>query len=189
MAVGYDADSGRLTVCPESAAWATKTRLEQAGIIAAANTSAGGTVVRHLRILASGSVPAPDLDDVVPIRRPHSRGPGETRELASDGYHRTLATHWQAAPPDRPGNHGGRRTADQGDTRADPAGLPGAEGACGRPAAPIEAARVATTGRRPPTPWRCAVPRRSVPPGRPARRPSLLILPRCVQQFEHVDRL
>ncbi|WP_327749839.1 DciA family protein [Streptomyces europaeiscabiei] len=28
-AVGYDADSGQLTVCPESAAWATKTRLER----------------------------------------------------------------------------------------------------------------------------------------------------------------
>ncbi|MGW1506693.1 DUF721 domain-containing protein [Streptomyces mirabilis] len=26
-AVGYDADPGRLTVCPESAAWATKLRL------------------------------------------------------------------------------------------------------------------------------------------------------------------
>ncbi|MCX4410256.1 DUF721 domain-containing protein [Streptomyces sp. NBC_01764] len=32
VAVGYDADSGRLTVCPESAAWATKARLEQVRI-------------------------------------------------------------------------------------------------------------------------------------------------------------
>ncbi|WP_308429092.1 DciA family protein [Streptomyces brasiliensis] len=44
-AVGYDVGSGRLTVCPESAAWATKTRLEQACVIAAANRSAGRTVV------------------------------------------------------------------------------------------------------------------------------------------------
>ncbi|MEU8718225.1 DUF721 domain-containing protein [Streptomyces sp. NPDC048663] len=36
-AVSYDADSGQLMVCPESAAWATKTRLEQTRIIAAAN--------------------------------------------------------------------------------------------------------------------------------------------------------
>ncbi|MFC8094597.1 hypothetical protein [Streptomyces sp. NPDC057301] len=57
-AVGYDADSGRLTGCPESAAGATKLRLEQARVIAAANESAGRTVVRGLRILAPGSAPA-----------------------------------------------------------------------------------------------------------------------------------
>ncbi|MEU6512234.1 DciA family protein [Streptomyces sp. NPDC046942] len=28
--ISYDVDTGQLTVCPESAAWATKTRLEQA---------------------------------------------------------------------------------------------------------------------------------------------------------------
>ncbi|MFD8931263.1 DUF721 domain-containing protein [Streptomyces mirabilis] len=28
VAVGYDADSGRLAVCAESSAWATKVRLE-----------------------------------------------------------------------------------------------------------------------------------------------------------------
>ncbi|WP_409474619.1 DciA family protein [Streptomyces sp. HC307] len=48
-AVGYDADSGRLTLCPESTAWATKLRLEQARVIDAANRSAGKTVVRALR--------------------------------------------------------------------------------------------------------------------------------------------
>ncbi|MEU3353097.1 DciA family protein [Streptomyces sp. NPDC037389] len=37
-AVGFDADSGRLTVCPESSAWATRVRLEQARVIKAANT-------------------------------------------------------------------------------------------------------------------------------------------------------
>lgn len=54
-AVAYDADSGRLTVCPESAARATKTRLERTRIIAAANQPAGRTVVRTLRILAPGA--------------------------------------------------------------------------------------------------------------------------------------
>ncbi|MEU1516261.1 DUF721 domain-containing protein [Streptomyces sp. NPDC005811] len=63
FAVGYDPDSGQLTVCPESSAWATKTRLVQARIIAAANASAGRTVVRGLRIPAPGSVPAPAPDD------------------------------------------------------------------------------------------------------------------------------
>ncbi|MEV6950237.1 DciA family protein, partial [Streptomyces sp. NPDC051172] len=38
-AVSYDANSGRLTVCPESAAWATKLRLEQPRVIAAATVT------------------------------------------------------------------------------------------------------------------------------------------------------
>lgn len=37
VAVGFDADSGQLTVCPESSAWATKARLEQTRVVAAAN--------------------------------------------------------------------------------------------------------------------------------------------------------
>jgi Dna[CI] antecedent, DciA len=41
VAVGYDPDSGWLTVCPESAAWAGKALLEQARVIEAANASAG----------------------------------------------------------------------------------------------------------------------------------------------------
>ncbi|MFD5341526.1 DciA family protein [Streptomyces hawaiiensis] len=58
-AVSYDPNSGRLTVCPESTAWATKARLEQTRVIAAVNESAGRTVVRALRILAPGSVSVP----------------------------------------------------------------------------------------------------------------------------------
>ncbi|MFJ9380341.1 DciA family protein [Streptomyces sp. NPDC101455] len=101
VAVGYDPDSGRLTVCPESAAWATKARLEQSRIIAAANASAGRTVVRGLRILAPGSVPAPGPDGGV-LQVPEApKGPVKTRELVSDGYHRALAAHRQAASPSR----------------------------------------------------------------------------------------
>ncbi|WP_053677399.1 DciA family protein [Streptomyces sp. XY66] len=40
-AVGFDPDSGRLTLCPESMAWATKTHLEQTRVIEAANKAAG----------------------------------------------------------------------------------------------------------------------------------------------------
>ncbi|MGV9248023.1 DUF721 domain-containing protein [Streptomyces sp. NPDC003710] len=65
-AVGYDAESGRLTVRPESTAWATKTRLEHARVIAAANKAAGRTVVSSLRILPSGAVPVSELADVAP---------------------------------------------------------------------------------------------------------------------------
>ncbi|WP_405656966.1 DciA family protein [Streptomyces sp. RK9] len=47
-AVSYLADTGQLTVCPASSAWATKAHLEQTRILAAANESAGRTVVRLL---------------------------------------------------------------------------------------------------------------------------------------------
>ncbi|MFF8910959.1 DciA family protein [Streptomyces olivaceoviridis] len=100
-AVGYDADTGRLTVCPESSAWATKARLEQARIMAAANESAGRTVVRTLRILAPGTVPVsgPSDADLQPVGV--SAGPVRTRETASPGYHRALAAHQEAARPSR----------------------------------------------------------------------------------------
>uniref|UniRef100_UPI002F918E13 DciA family protein n=1 Tax=Streptomyces sp. NBC_01562 TaxID=2975879 RepID=UPI002F918E13 len=100
-AVGYDADSGQLTVCPESAAWATKTRLEQTRIIAAANASAGRTVVRALRILPPGAVPAPDPTDTAPEATAAPTGPARTRETACEGYRRALAAHQEAAPPRR----------------------------------------------------------------------------------------
>ncbi|MFF0450602.1 DciA family protein [Streptomyces sp. NPDC004609] len=62
-AVGFDPDSGRLIVCPESTGCATKARLEQTRLIAAANEAAGRAVVRALRILPPGTVPAPDSAD------------------------------------------------------------------------------------------------------------------------------
>ncbi|MDL5206646.1 DciA family protein [Streptomyces sp. ALI-76-A] len=104
-AVSYDAESGRLTVCPESAAWATKTRLEQTRIVAAANESAGRTVVRSLRILAPGAVPVPEPADVDPEPEAAPAGPPRTRETASDGYRRALAAHQEAARPSRVDPH------------------------------------------------------------------------------------
>uniref|UniRef100_UPI002F90FC27 DciA family protein n=2 Tax=Streptomyces TaxID=1883 RepID=UPI002F90FC27 len=100
-AVSYDADSGQLTVCPESSAWATKARLEQTRIIAAANQSAGRTVVRTLRILAPGTVAVPEPADADPEPAAAPAGPPRTRETASDGYRRALAAHQEAAPPSR----------------------------------------------------------------------------------------
>ncbi|MFE4055585.1 DciA family protein [Streptomyces sp. NPDC059096] len=102
-AVAYDADSGQLTVCPESAAWATKTRLEQARVIAAANKSAGRTVVGTLRILAPGAVPAPGPADVAPADPAPAAptGPAKTRETACEGYRRALAAHQKVAVPSR----------------------------------------------------------------------------------------
>ncbi|MFF3932889.1 DciA family protein [Streptomyces hirsutus] len=100
-AVSYDADTGQLTVCPESPAWATKARLEQTRIIAAANQSAGRTVVRTLRILAPGTVPVPEPADLDPEPTAVPAGPPRTRETASDGYRRALATHQAVVPASR----------------------------------------------------------------------------------------
>ncbi|MGW7343132.1 DciA family protein [Streptomyces sp. NPDC054854] len=81
-AVGYDAERGELTLRPESTAWATKARLEQARVIEAANSAAGHTVVRTLRILPPGAVPALAPDDVTLASRAVATGPAKTREGA-----------------------------------------------------------------------------------------------------------
>lgn len=103
--MSYDADSGQLTVCPESAAWATKTRLEQVRIIAAANQSAGRTVIRTLRILAPGTVPVTGPSDADPKPAAAPAGPPRTRKTASDGYRRELSTRRETAPPSRVASH------------------------------------------------------------------------------------
>lgn len=101
-AVAYEPDSGRLTVCPESTAWATKARLDQTRVIAAANKAAGRTAVSTLRILPPGAVPAPDPTDVTPVDPADvAVGPVRTRETACEGYHRALAAHQKAAPTRR----------------------------------------------------------------------------------------
>lgn len=101
--MAYDPDSGQLTVCPESTAWATQTRLEQTRVIAAANKAAGRTVVHALRILPPGAVPAPGPADTKPADPPSPAptGPAKTREMACDGYHRALAAHQSATPARR----------------------------------------------------------------------------------------
>ncbi|MFF3177959.1 DUF721 domain-containing protein [Streptomyces sp. NPDC057900] len=102
-AVAYAQDSGQLTVCPESSAWATQTRLEQTGVIAAANKAAGRTVVRALRILPPGAAPAPGPADTDPAGPPSPAptGPAKTRKTACEGYHRALAAHQSATPARR----------------------------------------------------------------------------------------
>ncbi|MGW1734265.1 DciA family protein [Streptomyces sp. NPDC001999] len=102
-AVGFDSDSGRLTVCPESSAWATKARLEQTRVIAAANKAAGRAVVRALRILPPGTVPGPGPADVAPEDPAPAAptGPAKTRETACEGYRRALAAHQAVAAPCR----------------------------------------------------------------------------------------
>ncbi|MGA4960362.1 DciA family protein [Streptomyces lavendulocolor] len=102
-AVSFDPDSCRLTVCPESTAWATKARLEQTRIIAAANDAAGRMVVSSLRILPPGAALVPAPADAAPVDQAPAAptGPAKTRETASEGYRRALAAHQEAAAPRR----------------------------------------------------------------------------------------
>lgn len=103
-AVAYDPDSGQLTVCPESSAWATKARLEQTRVVAAANKAAGRIVVRALRVLAPGAAPAPaPAPAVAPAESAPAAPTGEakTRDTACEGYRRALAAHQEAAVPFR----------------------------------------------------------------------------------------
>jgi hypothetical protein len=97
VAVDFDADSGQLTVCPESSAWATKARLEQTRLVAAANKAAGHQVVSALRILPPGAVPMPDCADVAP--EPAAPAVPMERRPPPDGYRRAIEAHRQAAPP------------------------------------------------------------------------------------------
>ncbi|MFB9593713.1 DUF721 domain-containing protein [Streptomyces racemochromogenes] len=85
-AVAYDPDSGWLTVCPDSTAWATKARLEQTRLIAAANKAAGRTVVNSLWILPPAPVSAPAdaaLADLAPACPQNRRRPGRPRPRAT----------------------------------------------------------------------------------------------------------
>ncbi|MCM2394403.1 DciA family protein [Streptomyces albipurpureus] len=95
-AVGYEPDTGELTLRPDSAAWATKARMETARILAAANRAAGKQAVRTVRVLAPGPVTAASAtaaDPAAPVRTAAPTGPPRTRETASAGYHRALAAH------------------------------------------------------------------------------------------------
>ncbi|GGR45898.1 DciA family protein [Streptomyces netropsis] len=131
-AVAFDADSGRLTVRPESAAWATKTRLEQTRVISAANKAAGRTIVRSLRILPPGAAPVPGPADVAPAAPASatSAGPVKTRGAACEGYRR--APGGPPRPVRRPGHCGGDRVADPRHAPAQPACLARGPFAAGR---------------------------------------------------------
>ncbi|WP_265569161.1 DUF721 domain-containing protein [Streptomyces hygroscopicus] len=143
-AVGYDADSGRLTLCPESAAWATKLRREQASVIEAANQSAGRTVARGLQILAAGSVPAAEPAGLPLATACRIHGHSEDAGVGVRGYHQALAAY-QAARPERH-RDAGIAEAVEGQNRAmrelSATAFPEEEACSDDQPAPIEAARV-----------------------------------------------
>ncbi|MGX9923545.1 DciA family protein [Streptomyces sp. NPDC002248] len=121
-AVGYDANTGRLTLSPRTPLWATETRLRQAQIIEAANASAGRTVVRTVRVLTPGTRPTP-APAASAGEGPTAPAPVQARENASPGYHQARGAHQQAVPA-RPVDHNvleADRRADEHQASAMPA--------------------------------------------------------------------
>ncbi|MFD5234055.1 DUF721 domain-containing protein [Streptomyces qaidamensis] len=100
--MGFDADTGRLDVTPESPAYGTKLRWSAPKLIEAANTTVRGANMRTLNVLSPApgkagpatAAAAPDPRPTMPV------GPVHTRAPASDGYHQALAAH-QATRPER----------------------------------------------------------------------------------------
>ncbi|WP_432091481.1 DUF721 domain-containing protein [Streptomyces sp. NRRL F-5630] len=94
-AVAYDAHTGCLTLSPRTPAWATETRLRQTQIIEAANTSAGRTVVRAVRVLTPGTRAAP-----APANSEEPAAPGHVRRRqdSSGGYRNKLGAPQQTVP-------------------------------------------------------------------------------------------
>ncbi|MFB8040300.1 DciA family protein [Streptomyces hydrogenans] len=102
QATGYDPESGRLDLRPDSPAYATQLRLLTARIIATANEHVGSSAVRALRVLPPGTV---DTTPPQATDRPASgaaatpAAPVKTRETASAGYRLALEAHRAAVDP------------------------------------------------------------------------------------------
>ncbi|MGW1616527.1 hypothetical protein ACWCQZ_45255 [Streptomyces sp. NPDC002285] len=83
----------------ELSAWATKLRLGQAGLVEAANESAGRMVVRGLSVLAPGSVPAAELAGVDTQSATAPQGP--VKAGGRQGRDTAARSHQQARPVNR----------------------------------------------------------------------------------------
>lgn len=95
-AVAFHAESGRLDLRPDSPAYATQIRLLHARIVTAANRIVSTDVVRAVRVLPAGTVPAPRPAQPAPDMAVRPEAPVKTRETASAGYRRTLAVYHAA---------------------------------------------------------------------------------------------
>ncbi|MFF0486802.1 DciA family protein [Streptomyces sp. NPDC004435] len=102
QATGYDPETGRLDLRPDSPAYATQLRLLTARIIATANEHTGASAVQALRVLPPGAIdttPPPATDRPTPGAAAAPAGPVKTRETASAGYRLALEAHRAAVDP------------------------------------------------------------------------------------------
>lgn len=97
-AIAFDDRTRTLRLRPVSPAYRTQLELHQRQITAKINAAIGQDTVRHLHILAPGTVdtpataPSPKNNSArIDTATPFSAGPVRTRENASAGYHRTRA--------------------------------------------------------------------------------------------------
>ncbi|MGI5485089.1 DciA family protein [Streptomyces lavendofoliae] len=104
QATGYDPETGRLDLRPDSPAYATQLRLLTARIIATANEHVASSAVRALRVLPPGALdttPPPATDEpasgAAAVAAP--AGTVKTRATASAGYRLALEAHLAAIAP------------------------------------------------------------------------------------------
>jgi len=114
QAMKFDADTSRLDVVPDAAAYGTKLRWSAPKLIAAANEQVKGVNVRTLHVLPPPpSTARPTTAATDPGPQPGApAGPVKTRETASEGYRRALAAH-QAGQRNRVVNPAIRATSER----------------------------------------------------------------------------
>ncbi|GGU62309.1 hypothetical protein [Streptomyces daghestanicus] len=94
MAVGFDADTGRLDVAPDAPAYGTQLRWKAPKLIAAANEKVSGANVRTVHVLAPAPAQAGPAT-VVAAPPPQPAVPA----VPPEGYRRAIEAHRQAARP------------------------------------------------------------------------------------------
>lgn len=103
--VGYDQETGTLTIRTASHTVAAGLRLAQLSLAKTINDKLGRTVVRQLRIRVGADGPGTrQLEDLAPAPAPAQEPPVRTRETASPGYHAALEAALTHRPERQPTN-------------------------------------------------------------------------------------
>lgn len=101
--VGYDPDTGTLTIQAASHTVAAGLRLAQLSLAKTINEKLGRTVVRQLRIrIGADHSPAPELGEPIPDIRPAAEAPVRTRQDGCPGYQDAMAVVLEHRPPAPP---------------------------------------------------------------------------------------
>ncbi|MFE1949959.1 DciA family protein [Streptomyces sp. NPDC059524] len=100
--VGYDPDTGRLTVRPANSAAAAHLRLMQRQFAKHINDQLARPAIRALRILPPGADTPALPQEAAAAPRPEA--PIRTRDTACDGYKQALKAHLAAKPAKEPTN-------------------------------------------------------------------------------------
>ena len=103
--VGYDPDTGTLTIQAASHIVAAGLRLAQLSLAKTINDKLGRTVVRQLRIrIGADHSPTPELGEPIPDVRPPAEASVRTRQDGCPGYQDAIAVILEHRPPAPPVN-------------------------------------------------------------------------------------